>query len=282
MNNILITGCNGQLGLEIKKISSDFSEYNFFFTDVSVLDITDYNSVEKFVSKHNINIIINCAAYTQVDKAESSINFANDVNHLAVLGLSKISKSKNIKLIHISTDYVFDGNKNKAYLVTDTPNPQTIYGKTKLEGEFAMQKINPKNSIIIRTSWLYSKFGNNFFNTMLNLSKIKKEINIVSDQIGSPTNAGDLAKTILTIIPKIKNYNVELYHYSNCGECSWYEFAKAIFKLKKIDMIVNPINTDQFPTIANRPRYSVLDTSKIEEILNVNIPDWKKSLRNEN
>ena len=278
MNNILVTGANGQLGSELKDLASNFPGYNFLFTDVSDLDITSHNDVRKFIEINNINVIINCAAYTAVDKAESEPELADAINHLAVANFAQIAKENNIKLIHISTDYVFDGTNHKPYTETDIPNPQSVYGKTKLDGELAMQKINPSNSIIIRTSWVYSKFGNNFVNTMLRLAETNDEISVVSDQIGSPTNASDLAEAILTILLKISDDNVEVFHYSNQGVCSWYDFAKAIFEIKGIPIRVNPIESKNYPTPAKRPFYSVLNKSRIQKKYNIEINYWKKSL----
>ena len=278
MNNILVTGGNGQLGSEIREISHNYLDYNFFFTEISDLDITDHKAVKGFVEINKINIIINCAAYTSVDKAESEPELSDAINNLAVANFAHIAKKKSIKLIHISTDYVFDGTNHKPYLETDIPNPQSVYGQTKLFGEIALQKINPPNSIIIRTSWVYSKFGNNFVKTMLDLAKTRGEINVVADQIGSPTNAADLASCILTILPKIKNYLVEVYNYSNEGVCSWYDFSKAIFELKKLSIKVNPIEGSQFPSAAKRPFYSVLNKTKIKNKYGIEIPYWRTSL----
>ena len=192
---------------------------------------------------------------------------------------AQIAKDNNIKLVHISTDYVFDGTNYKPYVETDTPNPQSVYGQTKLDGELAMQHINPKRSIIIRTSWVYSKFGNNFVKTMLNLSKNREEINVVADQIGSPTNAADLAEAILIMLPQIKNENIELFHYSNEGICSWYDFSKAIFEIQGVLVKVNPIESKQYPTPAKRPFYSVLDKSRIKDVFQLEVPFWKDSLK---
>ncbi len=279
MNNILITGGNGQLGSELAEIAPNYPYYNFLFTDDKDLDITNHNAVAAFVKINNITVIINCAAYTAVDKAESEPELADAINHLAVANLAQIAKENNIKLIHISTDYVFDGTNYKPYVESDTPNPQSVYGKTKLDGELAMQKINPSNSIIIRTSWVYSKFGNNFVKTMLRLAKIKDEISVVSDQIGSPTNAKDLAEVILTILPKINNNTVEVFHYSNEGVCSWYDFAKAIFKIKGITIKVNPICSAQYPTSVDRPFYSVLNKNKVKIMYHIKIPHWNTSIK---
>ena len=263
MNNILVTGGNGQLGSELKDIAPNYQDYNFLFTDVKDLDITNHNAVAAFVESNNITIIINCAAYTAVDKAESELELADAINHLAVANFAQIAKDNNIKLVHISTDYVFDGTNHKPYVETDTPNPNSVYGKTKLDGELAMQQINPVNSIIIRTSWVYSRFGNNFVKTMLRLAETRDEISVVADQIGTPTNAADLADAILNILPQVSNETVELFHYSNEGVCSWYDFAKTIFEIKEISIKVNPIETSQYLTPAVRPFYSVINKNKI-------------------
>lgn len=278
MNNILVTGGNGQLGSELKEIAPNHQDYNFLFTDVKQLDITNHTAVKEFIEINNINYIINCAAYTAVDKAESEPELADAINHLAVANFARLSKDKNIKLIHISTDYVFDGTNHKPYLETDTPNPKSVYGQTKLDGELAMQQINPANAVIIRTSWVYSKFGNNFVKTMLKLAESRDEISVVIDQIGSPTNAGDLAEALLIILPKISNETVELFHYSNEGVCSWYDFAKAIFEIKVQDCKVAPITTDQFPTAAKRPHFSLLNKNKIKDTFQIKVPYWRESL----
>jgi dTDP-4-dehydrorhamnose reductase len=276
--NILVTGGNGQLGSELKELAPAYSNYHFIFTDVENLDICDHKAVATFIDKNNIHTIINCAAYTAVDKAEEQFELADKINHLAVANFSQIARDKNIQLIHISTDYVFDGINHKPYTESDTPNPQSVYGKTKLDGELAMQRINPQNSLIIRTSWVYSKFGNNFVKTMLRLGKERTQLSIVVDQIGTPTYAADLAKAILTILPKIKNEEVELFHYSNEGVSSWYDFAKAIFEINGQGVKVNPIGTLKYPTPAQRPYYSVLNKSKIIEAFQLEIPFWRKSL----
>ena len=279
MPNILITGSNGQLGSEIRSLESTYNQYNFFFTDIQELDITNKESIQLYVTSNNIKIIINCAAYTAVDKAENELELANKINNRAVEYLAKVAKINHCKFIHISTDYVFDGCNYKPYTETDLPNPQSVYGKTKLEGELVLQKINPLNSIIIRTSWVYSKFGNNFVKTMQKLSEERDTLNIIDDQIGTPTNAGDLAKTILEILPKINNKNkVEIFHFSNEGVCSWFDFAKAILEHKNVKCKVNPISSDQYPTIAKRPHYSLLNKAKIKEVYKIKIDYWKDSL----
>ena len=278
MTNILITGSDGQVGSELKVLEPDFKKYNFFFTDLKELDITKHKLVEKYILKNKINVIINCAAFTAVDLAETKSKKANQINNRAVRNIANLAKDNKIKLIHISTDYVFDGKSSKPYVETDTPNPESVYGKTKLDGELAMQQINPLNSIIIRTSWLYSKFGNNFVKTMLRLAETKDKISLIADQIGSPTYAADLAKAILNILPQINNETVELFHYSNHGVCGWYDFGKAIFDLEEISIIVNPIESAMYPTPAQRPFYSVLDKSRIKDAFQLEVPLWKDSL----
>ena len=315
MLNILVTGSNGQLGSEIRKLISKIpsqdendgcldendgylnenggeltsfraptrnlaknDENCFFFTDKATLDISDKEAVNKFIDMNKINIIINCAAYTAVDKAESDEESADAINHKAVKLLAQISKEKNIKLIHISTDYVFDGTNHKPYKEDDATSPKSVYGKTKLSGEKALQAVNPKNSIIIRTSWVYSSFGANFVKTMLSLSKSRDELSVVYDQVGTPTYARDLAKTILEILPNIKNENVEIYHYSNEGVLSWYDFAKEIMKMAKRECTINPIESFEYPTPAPRPHFSILNKSKIKKEFGINIPFYKDSL----
>lgn len=278
MNNILVTGGNGQLGSEFREIALNYTYYSFFFTDLSNLDITNYKSVTDFIKINKIDVIINCAAYTNVDKAEAEPELADAINHLAVANFAKIAKDRDIKLIHISTDYVFDGKNNKPYLESDLPNPQSVYGRTKLAGELAIQKISPLNSIIIRTSWLYSSYGNNFIKTMLRLSRERDDLSVIVDQLGTPTYARDLAKAIIKSISHLENDEVEIYHFSNNGVCSWYDFAKAIFDFYQIDMKLIPIETKQYPATAKRPLYSIMNKSKIIEKYNLTITHWKDSL----
>jgi len=277
MTNILVTGSNGQLGSEIKELSSEY-KHNFFFSDRSELDISDKKALEDYLSRNDINIIINCAAYTAVDKAESDAINADKINHLAVKYLAQLAKERNIQLIHISTDYVFDGKNYKPYNEDDITNPNGVYGQTKLDGEKAIQDINPKNSIIIRTSWVYSSYGANFVKTMLRLGKEKDSLGVIYDQVGTPTYARDLAKTILDIIPNINNETVAIYNYSNEGVLSWYDFAKEIMRMAKLDCKVNPIETVDYPTPCARPHYSLLNKSKIKKEFNLTIPFWKDSL----
>jgi len=275
--NVLVTGSNGQLGSEIKELSSNYN-YNFFFTTRDDIDITSKDSIKEFCQTNSINVIINCAAYTAVDKAESDEINADLINRKAVKKLSIVAKELNIKLIHISTDYVFDGKNFKPYVEEFQTNPQSIYGKTKLDGENELLDINPLNSIIIRTSWVYSYYGNNFVKTMLRLGKEKEELGVIFDQIGTPTYAKDLALTILNIIPQIENSKVEIYNYSNEGVLSWYDFAKEIMKMAKLNCKINPIETYQYPTPAKRPHFSLLNKSKIKSKFNLEIPYWKDGL----
>ena len=277
MFNILVTGSNGQLGSEIKELSKEY-DYNFFFTTRSDIDITNKANIKEFCQKNIINVIINCAAYTAVDKAQSDEINADLINRKAVKKLALVSQELNIKLIHISTDYVFDGKNFKPYCEEFQTNPQSIYGKTKLDGENEMRDINPKNSIIIRTSWIYSYYGNNFVKTMLRLGKEKEELGVIFDQVGTPTYAKDLAITILNIIPQIENHKVEIYNYSNEGVLSWYDFAKEIMKMAKLNCKINPIETYQYPTPAKRPHFSLLNKSKIKSKFNLEIPYWKDGL----
>ena len=275
--NVLVTGSMGQLGSEIKELSSNYN-YNFFFTTRDDIDITSKESIKEFCQTNSINVLINCAAYTAVDKAQSDIENADLVNRKAVKKLSIVAKELNIKLIHISTDYVFDGKNFKPYVEEFQTNPQSIYGKTKLDGENELLDINPLNSIIIRTSWVYSYYGNNFVKTMLRLGKEKEELGVIFDQVGTPTYAKDLAITILDIIPQIENSKVEIYNYSNEGVLSWYDFAKEIMKMAKLNCKINPIETYQYPTPAKRPHFSLLNKSKIKSKFNLEIPYWKDGL----
>jgi len=278
MSNLLITGSKGQLGLELASLKSDFSNYTFFFTDKSNLDITNFEAVSTFISANNIDVIINCAAYTNVDKAEEEPELANEINHLSVKNLAEIAKKLQLKLVHISTDYVFEGNSKIPYSEKAITNPQNVYGSSKLKGEEAILKVHPQNSIIIRTSWLYSKFGKNFVKTMLNLSKEKDSISVVSDQIGTPTNAADLAKTILQIIPLLKSDGVQIYHYANKGACSWFQFAEEIVKLSNNSCKVLPISSVEFNAKSKRPTYSLLNSDKIQQTFKLKIPHWQSSL----
>ena len=265
----LITGGNGQLGTELSKLLP-----NAIRTDVNDLDITDDYAVRRFCIKNRIDTIINCAAYTAVDKAEDNKDLAAAINVIGPYNLAKTGK----KIVHISTDYVFDGTGYKPYTPADKPNPVSIYGKTKLWGENAVLE-NADNAIIIRTAWLYSPYGNNFVKTMRRLGADKKSINVVADQIGTPTYAGDLAAAIVKILPQMNKQNRGVYHFTNMGVCSWYDFATEIMAQSGLNCVVNPINSSEYPTRATRPFYSVLDKNKIIKTFGVEIEHWKKSLQ---
>lgn len=279
MSKILITGENGQLGSELKELSSSYPQHKFTFVDRDTLDLSNLCKLEDYFDDKTFDIIVNCAAYTTVDKAETEIDLANTINHRAVSLLAKIAKKRNISLIHISTDYVFNGQNYQPYIETDTTDPQGVYGRTKRDGEIAILAAAPKNSIIIRTSWVYSSFGSNFVKTMLRLGKERDTLGVIFDQVGTPTYARDLAKTILDILPQINNESPEIYHCSNEGVASWYDFAKAIFELSNIQCAVNPITTDQYPTPAKRPHYSLLNKSKMKNNFEITIPYWRDSLK---
>jgi dTDP-4-dehydrorhamnose reductase len=261
--------------------NSKFKNQNFIFTDLEDLDITNINAVSDFVYQSKIHCIINTAAYTAVDKAESEQEEPFLVNADAVWNLAHICMEQNVFLIHISTDYVFDGNATQPYKTTASTNPVSIYGKSKLAGEKAI--MNSKiPSVIIRTSWLYSKYGHNFLNTMLKLGKEKKEINVVDDQFGAPTNANDLAEAILRIISQtVQISKPTIFHYANEGVTTWCGFAKEIMKVAQLPCEVNSITTLEYPTPAKRPNYSVFDLSKIKKQFDINIPKWEESLKKE-
>ena len=279
MHNILVTGASGQLGSELQATAGEY-DYVFHFKNSKSLDITNHKLLEQFVIDHNINVIINCAAYTAVDKAESEPEIANAINHLAVKHMSEVAKAHQIKLVHISTDYVFDGTNNVPYKPEDEERPLGVYGYTKYMGEQAMLNSNV-HGIIIRTSWLYSKYGNNFVKTMIKLGKERKEIDVITDQVATPTHAKSLAGTILQIINQQKLWcsGVEIFHYSNQGVCSWYDFASAIMRIKNIECKVNPIATKDYQTKAKRPIYTVMDKSKLMCRFNVEIQHWRVELQ---
>ncbi len=276
---ILVTGANGQLGSELKALQGAYPEYDMIFIDRTELDLADTEAIEAYFVDKTFDIVINCAAYTAVDKAENEVELADAINHKSVEVLANIAKEKNISLVQISTDYVFDGRSSKPYSETDTVNPQGVYGETKLKGEKAILTINPAHSVIIRTSWVYSTYGANFVKTMLRLGKERDELGVIYDQVGTPTYARDLAEAIMVILPKLNKENVEIYHYSNEGVCSWYDFAKAIFELSGTQCDVKPIETKEYPTPATRPHYSLLNKAKIKKEVNLTIPYWKDSLK---
>lgn len=279
MPKVLVTGANGQLGSEIRMLSSEYPHYDFTFTDRTALDLGNLCKMEDYFETNRFDVIINCAAYTAVDKAESESELADTINHRFVSMLAKIAKRNNSKLIHISTDYVFDGKNYRPYCENDPTDPQGIYGKSKRDGENAILTVSPENTLIIRTSWVYSSFGNNFVKTMLRLGKERDSLGVIFDQVGTPTYARDLAKAILDILPKINNSAPEIYHYSNEGAISWYDFAKAIFEFTGVECTVNPITTDQYPLPASRPHYSLLNKTKIKNDFNLLIPYWRDSLQ---
>jgi dTDP-4-dehydrorhamnose reductase len=288
---ILVTGKNGQLGRSIQKIVNNDTKIDnsqnskdFIFVGREELDLSSKINISYYFNNNDkFDIIINCAAYTAVDKAEEEIELANQVNHLAVKQLASIANKQQARLIHISTDYVFDGESDKPYIETDTTNPINVYGKTKLAGEKSLQEVMPTNAIIIRSSWMYSEYPNNFLDTMLNIDK-KNILKVVDDQIGSPTYTLDVANAILIIINSEKfglsnkNISTQIYHYSNEGWCSWYGFARQIFKTIDMHRKVERVFTEQYLTTANRPKNTIMNKDKIKTIFGIFIPDWKDSL----
>jgi dTDP-4-dehydrorhamnose reductase len=276
---ILVTGSKGQLGSEIRELAGEYQDFDFFYTDIDELDITDPQKVEAFFVVNQPQVIINCAAYTAVDKAESDEASAYLVNATAVENLARSAASVGALIIHISTDYVFDGKSAVPYNESDKTNPLSSYGRTKLSGENAVRQYAGKG-IIIRTSWLYSQFGNNFVKSMIKYGTERKVLNVVFDQVGTPTYARDLGKAILDIIPLSLQVNgTDLFHYSNEGVASWYDFAKTVLAFSGSECKIKPILTEDYPLPAARPCFSVLNKSKIKEIYNVNIPYWKDSVK---
>ena len=279
-HTVLVTGAKGQLGSEIKKLAGNYQQLQFIFTDVDELDITNAFDIKAFLKSRKIDYIINCAAYTAVDKAESEIELAEKINILAVKNLTDIASELKIKFIHTSTDYVFDGKNYKPYKENDIPNPQSKYGITKLKGE--EEALKYENSMIVRTSWLYTSFGNNFVKTMIKLGNEREELRVVCDQAGTPTYARDLARAILEITNNTSNNTLPfvpgIYHYSNEGICSWYDFAKEIMVLTNTSCNIIPIESKDYPTPARRPSYSVLNKDKIKTTYKIDIPYWKDSL----
>lgn len=274
--NILITGCNGQLGNEMQLLEKDYPQHKFYNTDVAELDITDQAAIDSFVADNEIDGIVNCAAYTAVDKAESSKELCTSLNTVAPAYLAAAVEKRGGWIVQVSTDYVFNGKAHTPYKEDDTPSPDSVYGSTKLAGELGVQKFC-KRSMIIRTAWLYSTFGNNFVKTMIRLGKEKQQLGVIFDQIGTPTYAGDLAIAIMTAIEK--GIVPGVYHFSNEGVISWYDFTKAIHRIAGITTChVLPLHTSEYPTPANRPAYSVLDKTKIKQTYNIEIPYWEESL----
>lgn len=274
--NILVTGCNGQLGNEMQQLEVAYPHHTFFNTDIADLDITDKEAIKTYVREHEIDGIVNCAAYTAVDKAESNEELCTLLNAQAPAYLGEAIESRKGFLIQISTDYVFDGTKHTPYTEADTPGPNSMYGRTKLTGEKACMA-NCSRTMIIRTAWLYSTFGNNFVKTMIKLGQTKESLGVIFDQIGTPTYAHDLANAIMTAISQ--GVIPGIYHFSNEGVISWYDFTKAIHRIANIKGCkVTPLHTEEYPTPANRPHYSVLDKTKIKHTYNIDIPYWEESL----
>jgi len=276
--NILVTGASGQLGTEIQELSSAYKQYQFMFTDIETLDICKFEEVEKFIKKNKPEVIINCAGYTQVDKAESEKDKVYLLNTNAVKNLAELSSKYKFLLVHFSTDYVFEGLNNKPYTENDTANPKSIYGKSKYESEIEII-FNTRKGVIIRTSWLYSSYGHNFVKTVLKLAKEKGKLEVIYDQIGTPTYAADLAKAVLQALPQmLKTSGAEIYNFSNEGVASWYDFAKAIVQITGVKCDIKPILTKEFKQDATRPLFSVLNKSKFKNTFKQEIPYWKDSL----
>jgi dTDP-4-dehydrorhamnose reductase len=274
---ILITGSEGQLAQTLKHLSGE--NENYIFVNKDQLDITNTEALESFFEEHTPDVVINTAAYTQVDASETYTETAFRVNETAVKNLVNVCEKHEVKLIHISTDYVFDGTASKPYRETDPTNPVTVYGKSKRAGEEAIQNSTLKAYAIVRTSWLYSPYGHNFYKTMLRLAQTKNELSIVNDQRGSPTNALHLAEALRVIAHKLQSENTGVYHYCNAGETTWYGFAKAIFDKHNRQLEVKPVSSDEYPTAAHRPAYSVLDTEKIKKTFSLKIADWHTALK---
>lgn len=275
--NILVTGCNGQLGSEIRLLEKNYPQHSFFNTDRDELDITDMDGVNAFVDGNAVDGIINCAAYTAVDKAEADKQLCTALNTEAPAYLAAAVEKRGGWMIHVSTDYVFNGTKHTPYVETDTPCPDSVYGSTKLAGELAVSKFC-KKTMIIRTAWLYSTFGNNFVKTMIRLGMEKEQLGVVFDQIGTPTYARDLAVAVMTAVEQ--GVKPGVYHFSNEGVCSWYDFTKAVHRIAGITSCrVKPLHTAEYPTAATRPAYSVLDKTKIKQAYGIDIPYWEDSLR---
>lgn len=278
MKNVLVTGADGQLGSCLRDRASLFPEFKFHFSSISDLDITSEESIDSFVQENEIDAILNCAAYTAVDKAEEEKEKAFEVNAHAINHLIKAASKRSARIIHISTDYVFSGVSEYPYSVDEEKGPINVYGSSKLAGEENLEKY--QNSILIRTSWVISEYGNNFVKTMKRLGAERNELNVVSDQIGAPTYAGDLAMAILTILKRNKALEkMETYHYSNAGKISWHTLAEAIMQIEGLACEVHPIPTSEYPTPAKRPSYSLLSCSKIVQDYGISIPFWRDSLK---
>lgn len=276
--NILITGANGQLGNCLRDLAADYQDlYRFYYTDVDTLDITDASAVEKYIVDNRIDIILNAAAYTAVDRAEDDQENAYRINCTAVGNLAEAAKRHGLFLVHISTDYVFSGESEVPYVETDTPAPMSVYGSTKLAGERAIVESGCR-AVVIRTSWLYSEYGHNFVKTMLKLGREREEVRVVCDQIGGPTYAGDLARVVMAMLEHQPETGVEFYHFANEGVCSWFEFAKTIMRMAGLPCRVEAIPSSEYPAKAHRPPFSVFNLSKIKAAIQMVIPHWRDSL----
>lgn len=279
MQNVLITGSNGQLGNEIRKIADQYSDFHFLFTDVAELDITDYDAIQSFVDANQVKCIINAAAYTAVDKAEQEPDFANLINGEAVGNLALAAKKSDALLVHVSTDYVFDGTHHQPIPETTNPNPLSAYATSKYLGEQEVLEAGA-NGIIVRTSWLYSEFGNNFVKSMIKYGRERDELNVVFDQVGTPTYAADLAKFILDQVPAWMGLKKpEFFHYSNDGVASWYDFTCAIHEFANVECQVNAIETKDYPLPAIRPFYSLMAKDKVKQTYGIRLPHWRESLK---
>ena len=285
---ILVIGKNGQVGQSIQNLvnktsNSNLSDFGFVFVGRDELDLSKAINIQAYFEKNKFDVVINCAAFTDVEKAEVDENEASLINHMAVKEVATIAKKNNMKLIHISTDFVFDGDKREPYIESDKTSPVNIYGKTKLAGEFSAISIMKYNAVVLRSGWIYSDFGNNFVDTIIKNATLKGQLNIISDQFGTPTYANDLAQIIIDILNKDKfnerEMPSEIFHYSNEGECSWFDFAKEIVDILQIDCNLSPITSDDYPQLAKRPKYSVLSKKKISEEFDLNINYWKDSLK---
>lgn len=277
MQTILVTGSQGQLGNEMQQAASRFPDFNYIYTDIAELDICDKAALSAFVISNKVSIIVNCAAYTAVDKAETDIELCNKINRDAVRNIGEVAAENGLKVVHVSTDYVFDGTNHIPYTEEMSVCPATMYGKSKLAGEEALMA-SCQQAVIIRTAWLYSAFGNNFVKTMLKLGTERDSLNVIFDQIGSPTAAADLADAILTILSHEK-FEPGIYHFSDEGVCSWYDFTKTIHRMAGISCDVRPIETKDYPAPTPRPHYSVLNKAKIKATYGIQIPHWEDSLQ---
>jgi len=276
MTTILITGSNGQLGNEMQQAAVRFPNFNYIYTDVAELDICDKGALDAFVKANNVNVIVNCAAYTAVDKAEDDVELCYKINRDAVRNIAEVATENKVKVVHVSTDYVFDGTNYLPYTEDMPVCPATVYGKSKLEGEQALLE-NCKESVILRTAWLYSSFGNNFVKTMMKLGTERDSLGVIFDQVGTPTYAADLADAILQLLSN-KTFVPGIYHFSDEGVCSWYDFTKTIHRMANITCDVKPIETKDYPARTPRPHFSVLNKGKIKSTYGISIPHWEVSL----